>query len=91
MDANFSSKHGIEFFQGDQIIHGIFDRELRSKVLTEALLLFLLFLFLVWKYEQKMVWKEQKMFANENCSISGLVHFRIKTIDNIQQIADAVQ
>ena len=54
----------------------IFDRELCSKVLKEALLLFLLFLLLeAWNHEQKMLQieqkmlqKEQKMFATKSAS-----------------------
>ena len=48
----------------------LFDRELCSKVLKEAFLLFLLFLFFLvaWNHEQKMFQMEQKVFANKKCS-----------------------
>ena len=41
---------------------GFFDRELCSKVLKEALLLFF-FLLEAWNHEQKILQKGQKMFA----------------------------
>ena len=42
-----------------------FDRELRSKVLKEALLLFLFFL-VAWNHEQKMFQMEQKISRTKN-------------------------
>ena len=47
----------------------LFDHELCSKVLKEALLLFFL-LFLAWNQKQKMFLREQKMLANKICSKS---------------------
>ena len=41
----------------------IFDRELCSKVLKEALLLFFFFLFLAWNQKQNMFQMEQKVLA----------------------------
>ena len=51
-------------FAGQKYVSVLFDRELCSKVLKEALLLLF---FLAWgKHEQNMFHMEQKMFATEN-------------------------
>ena len=58
------------------------ERELRSKVLKEALLLLLLFLFFLvaWNHEQKMFQKYhhlQKMFQMEQKMCKGTKHVPI--------------
>ena len=45
----------------------LFDRELCSKVLKEALLFLLFLLLLAWKHEQKMFRMEKQIFIVKNC------------------------
>ena len=58
---------GINVIQNVSSWRSLFDREQRSKVLKEALLLFLL-LFLAWKHEKKAL-NGTKMFANRRYEV----------------------
>ena len=67
---------GINVIQNVSSWRSLFDREQRSKVLKEALLLFLL-LFLAWKHEKKAL-NGTKMFANKICSKLKKICYKTK-------------
>ena len=60
--------------------HRIFDRELCSKVLKEALFFFLFFLILAWNQVQKMCVGTKNVCGNKKCSWEQKMFMRTKNV-----------